>query len=177
MPSSLDRGFLHLSSRFRSVGHHPPDIFPDIQSPLIQECTPWGPSKKKVQLGAKRDQINPLNPRPLAKVMLLGAVHWGEHGQRITSRVLGVLHRISLLSVDEESYLAQVSGPLSSSPSLLTSTPRRSSNKDPSLCYVHNRYGRMAYRCASPRSCRMKDVIIKPPTSTQASGNTKAGRQ
>ena len=44
--------------------------------------------------------------------------------------------------------------------------------KDPSLCYVHNRYGREAYRCASPRNCRMKDVISKP-----AQGNAKAGRQ
>ena len=39
------------------------------------------------------------------------------------------------------------------------STPRKP--KDPSLCYVHNRYGRTAYRCASPRTCRMKDVILK----------------
>ena len=51
----------------------------------------------------------------------------------------------------------------------VTHTPKKP--KDPSLCYVHNRYGRGAFRCASPRTCRMKDVIVKPP------GNSNAGRQ
>ena len=46
--------------------------------------------------------------------------------------------------------------------------------KDPSLCYTHARYGRGAYKCYSPRSCRMKDVIAKPPS---APGKANAGRQ
>ena len=54
--------------------------------------------------------------------------------------------------------------------SQVVQTPKKS--KDPSLCYVHNRYGRGAFRCASPRTCRMKDIIIKP-----APGNSNAGRQ
>ena len=55
-------------------------------------------------------------------------------------------------------------------------TPSRSSpNKDPSLCRIHNKYGREAYRCLSPSRCRMKNILIKPPTP--ASGNAKAGRQ
>ena len=45
--------------------------------------------------------------------------------------------------------------------------------KDPTLCFVHARYGKTAYRCNSPRTCRMKDFIIKPP----ASGKANAGRQ
>ena len=56
-----------------------------------------------------------------------------------------------------------------------TSTPRKS--KDNSLCYNHARYGRRAYRCASPRMCRMRDIVVKPPTSSPAPGNSKAGRQ
>ena len=56
-------------------------------------------------------------------------------------------------------------------------SPGQASRKDPSLCYIHNHYGRSAYRCASPRTCSMKDVIAKPPTTQPASGNAPAGRQ
>ena len=52
-------------------------------------------------------------------------------------------------------------------------TPRRP--KD--LCYYHARYGRGAYRCNSPRTCKMKDVIAKPPSpAAPAPGNANAGR-
>ena len=49
-------------------------------------------------------------------------------------------------------------------------TPRKS--KDPSLCYIHNHYGREAYKCASPTTCRMKNI-----TNRSASGNANAGRR
>ena len=45
--------------------------------------------------------------------------------------------------------------------------------KDPSLCFTHARYGKTAYKCNSPKTCRMKDVVVKPPVS----GNVNAGRQ
>ena len=57
----------------------------------------------------------------------------------------------------------------------LRRTPTSSKKKDPSLCYTHARYGRGAYRCYSPGTCRMKDVIAKPPSSTP--GKANAGRQ
>ena len=56
-----------------------------------------------------------------------------------------------------------------------TSTPRKP--KDNSLCYNHARYGKGAYRCASPKTCRMKDIVTKPATSSPASGNFNARRQ
>ena len=46
-------------------------------------------------------------------------------------------------------------------------------SRDPSLCFSHAKYGRSAYKCHSPRTCRMRDVVIKPPTS----GNANAARQ
>ena len=49
----------------------------------------------------------------------------------------------------------------------------QSKNRDPTLCFVHARYGKTAYKCTSPKTCRMKDSIIKPPSS----GNANAGRQ
>ena len=60
--------------------------------------------------------------------------------------------------VDSPRYLAQV-----------THLPRKP--KDPTLCYIHNHYGRSAYKCASPGTCRVKGVTTKP-----ASGNSNAGR-
>ena len=53
----------------------------------------------------------------------------------------------------------------------------RSSTKkprDPTLCYVHARYGRKAYRCAAPRMCRMREQTIKAPSTP---GKVNAGRQ
>ena len=44
--------------------------------------------------------------------------------------------------------------------------------KDPSLCYIHNHYGREAYKCASPTTCRVKNITNRP-----ASGNSNAGRR
>ena len=52
---------------------------------------------------------------------------------------------------------------------------QKTPTKDPSLCYIHNRYGRGAYKCAAPRNCRMRDVIAKQ--DAPASGNGPAGRQ
>ena len=56
-----------------------------------------------------------------------------------------------------------------------SSTPKRSPAKGTSLCYIHNRYGRGAYKCAAPRYCKMKDAITKPDNA--ASENSNAGRQ
>ena len=47
--------------------------------------------------------------------------------------------------------------------------------KKNSLCYVHARYGKDAYRCTAPGSCRMRTVIKPRPASSSASGNGKAG--
>ena len=48
------------------------------------------------------------------------------------------------------------------------------------LCPVHACYGKSAYRCASPSTCRMKNIIRQRPSSSStssrpASGNSKAG--
>ena len=46
------------------------------------------------------------------------------------------------------------------------------------LCQVHAKYGKTAYRCASPATCRMKNIIRQRPPSTRSSpapGNSKAG--
>ena len=47
----------------------------------------------------------------------------------------------------------------------------------PDLCPVHARYGKAAYRCSSPSTCRMKNVIRQrpPPRAQPAQGNSKAG--
>ena len=49
--------------------------------------------------------------------------------------------------------------------------------KTDTLCAVHNRYGKEAYRCMSPKSCKMKDIIRPRPQGSSASGNGKAGGQ
>ena len=58
----------------------------------------------------------------------------------------------------------------STHPVQLAQVSRKS--KDTSLCYIHNHYGRGAFKCASPRMCRMKDITVK-----SAPGNSNTGRQ
>ena len=46
------------------------------------------------------------------------------------------------------------------------------------LCQVHAKYGKAAYRCANPSSCRLKNFIRQRPPSARpspAQGNAKAG--
>ena len=74
---------------------------------------------------------------------------------------------VSVVSSREEDDLALAQ---------LAKAPTSAKKKDPSLCYVHARYGRGAYRCYSPSTCQMKDVIVKPP-STSAPGKANAGRR
>ena len=50
--------------------------------------------------------------------------------------------------------------------------------RDPTLCYIHQRYGKSAFKCAFPRTCRMKDAVVKSNTNAApASGKAPAGRQ
>ena len=42
-------------------------------------------------------------------------------------------------------------------------------------CFIHSRYGREAYNCAS-NSCKMKKILKKKPRSV-VSGNVNAGGQ
>ena len=51
--------------------------------------------------------------------------------------------------------------------------------RKPDLCQVHARYGKKAFKCAAPASCKMQHVICpRPPSATPAaSGNGNAGGQ
>ena len=57
--------------------------------------------------------------------------------------------------------------------------PTSAVKKTKDICFVHARYGQGAWKCSSPKTCKMKDVISKPSpnTSSTASGNVNAGRQ
>ena len=80
---------------------------------------------------------------------------------------------VSSVEQDNDEALAQVSRS-SSTPSSFNS--KRSQPKNPPVCYVHKNYGRNAFRCASPRTCSMKDFISRPDSARSAPGNANAGR-
>ena len=73
---------------------------------------------------------------------------------------------------DNDGAVAQVSRP---TPSPFSSKKNQSKNSP--VCYVHKNYGRNAFRCASPRTCSMKDFISRPDSARSAPGNANAGRQ
>ena len=43
------------------------------------------------------------------------------------------------------------------------------------ICAIHNRYGKDAYKCLLPNSCKMSHIIATPPARPSSSGNGKAG--
>ena len=66
---------------------------------------------------------------------------------------------------------AVIDGDMSLSQVQRGSTPSSGrKTRDTTLCYVHARYGKGAWRCSSPKTCRMREVISKPNNSP-ASGN------
>ena len=71
---------------------------------------------------------------------------------------------------DGDHALVQVSR---AQPSASSSEKRKSRE---ALCFVHRNYGRAAFKCASPKTCSMRDVISRPD-SPQVQGNANAGRQ
>lgn len=58
-------------------------------------------------------------------------------------------------------------------PSSSSSASRSSSGNDSRLCAVHKRFRELAFRCASPKTCPMRQVLCPRPEA----GNAKAGRQ
>ena len=51
--------------------------------------------------------------------------------------------------------------------------PQVQHRKKESLCWVHARWGKEAYKCMAPNTCRLRSVIKPRPAS--ASGNGRAG--
>ena len=49
--------------------------------------------------------------------------------------------------------------------------PPNPKDKDGSLCFIHERYGREAFKCASPVTCRMRGI-----TRPRPAGNENAGQ-
>ena len=43
------------------------------------------------------------------------------------------------------------------------------------LCPVHARYGKAAYRCSAPASCRMKNIIRQRPATSSSSASSSSG--
>ena len=64
-------------------------------------------------------------------------------------------------------------------PTVAAVSREQRSKKSPSLCPTHARWGKKAYKCQAPSTCRMSSVISpKPsPSPPAASGNGKAGGQ
>ena len=60
--------------------------------------------------------------------------------------------------------------------SAVSRTPRSSPRPRPDdLCYVHHRYGKEAYKCLAPTTCKMHNVTRPRPANSSVSGNGKAG--
>ena len=79
---------------------------------------------------------------------------------------LGVTSAVSAIALDDD--LAAVSA-VSRPP---RSTPRQ---RPDDLCYVHHRYGKEAYKCLAPTTCKMHNVTRPRPATSSVSGNGKAG--
>ena len=54
-------------------------------------------------------------------------------------------------------------------------TSRPPLRKTDTLCAIHARYGKEAYKCQSPNSCKMRHVVRPRPPPSTAPGNGPAG--
>ena len=93
------------------------------------------------------------------------------------SQPVPAINAISLLD-DDVVGGSPIPPPLTPTVAAVARDPR--ARKSDSLCPTHARWGKKAYKCQSPSTCRMSRVIFPKPaanTTTAASGNGKAGGQ
>ena len=74
------------------------------------------------------------------------------------------------------------SRPVPPPPAPVVAAVAKTSRKSDSLCGTHARWGKKAFKCQSPSTCRMSKIICPRPTSSSsssatASGNGRAGGQ
>ena len=80
------------------------------------------------------------------------------------------------LACDDDAVAAQQDAVCSVQAVSAGARSSRPERRNPNLCFVHARWGKEAYRCTAPNSCKMKGVIKpRPGSSSAASGNSKAG--
>ena len=94
-----------------------------------------------------------------------------EAADKVLAEAPAASTAITAVSQEPSLDLARVS---QASPSSTSSSGNKNKN---SLCFVHRNYGRNAFKCASPRTCSMRDVVSRPDTARPASGNANAGRR
>ena len=91
------------------------------------------------------------------------------------SRATAAVNALSLLDGDIDGD-SSIPPPLTPTVSAVSRESR--TKKSDSLCATHARWGKKAYSCQSPSSCRMSKVIFPKPTApSSALGNGKAGGQ
>ena len=89
------------------------------------------------------------------------------------SAPIAAVNALSLL--DDDSHVGPAVLPLTPTIAAVGSHPAK---KTSALCPTHARWGKKAYKCQSPASCKMRNIIFpKPQPSSTASGNGKAGGQ
>ena len=80
---------------------------------------------------------------------------------------------MTLLDSSEITACSSVDGPVVAAISRDKRPPLR---KTDNLCAIHARWGKEAYRCSSPRTCKMRTMIRpRPAQASSASGNGSAG--
>ena len=87
---------------------------------------------------------------------------------------------VSAISLQSDFYDSdQAADVAAGSPAVAAvSRPQRPAQKKSDLCFVHKRWGKEAYRCVAPNTCKMKGVTKpRPSSAAPASGNGRAGSQ
>ena len=86
------------------------------------------------------------------------------------------VNSVALLDGDLSDGLPPPLDPVVAALSSASRGPRPPLKKTETLCAVHARWGKEAYTCRSPSTCKMHN-ILRPPPQKPASGNGKAGGQ
>ena len=89
---------------------------------------------------------------------------------------------VNAISLEDDSTFYAAPPPLTPAPApavaAVRAPPAAPSKKE--LCATHARWGKKAFKCLSPASCRMRHITVPRPSpspSPSAPGNGKAGGQ
>ena len=93
---------------------------------------------------------------------------------RAVGAVTSAVHSVSLLDADLDCGRT-VPPPLTPTVAAVGRDRRPPYKKTDSLCAVHARWGKEAWKCLTPSTCKMSKIICPKPSTPAASGNAKAG--
>ena len=77
---------------------------------------------------------------------------------------------VVLAAFPEVASMAAPASTLASSTTVEVAAVSQQTKSSSGLCWIHSRFGKRAFNCASPDTCKMKDVVRKKKQENSPAG-------